>query len=240
MVIVIALAIVILWVGGVLLRRRHNRKKDAERANVAAADAPYTPGTPDARSTLTKNTPPEMSTAGGRGVVPATPVRTMTGRSRSGTLSSMRLGNSSRTQVSEPVVWGPHQHFAHTQQAYGNGNGNPTGSTPSVNVTPPNPVFRNQNAILSEPRFGQFRATPSSLAVESTPGGHSPAASSSSGETITRPATAMGHETASYGDLRAKRRTLSAVKSDPNLHEPQSAEICEPSPQKTPNKLQKH
>jgi hypothetical protein len=254
MAIVMAVSIIVIWIGSALLRRHYTRKRDAERANMASSDAPYNAATPESKSTLTKNTPAELSMSGGRNGVPPTPVgRPMTGRNRSNTLTSLGFGNSSRTHVSEPVVWGPHQHFAHAQaQTHGHANGNASNSvifgnslagppSSTVNVTPPNPVFRNHDAVLSEPRFVQYRATPTSVAVDSTPPNLTPSASTSaasSGETIARrPSTAMGNET--VRDVKAKRRTLSAVKSDPLLHEPYAAEMCKPSPQK-PSKPQKH
>ncbi|KAF2266267.1 hypothetical protein CC78DRAFT_531670 [Lojkania enalia] len=222
MVIIIAIAIVFFWVGGVWLRRRHDRKKDAARANVGACDPP--PGgmvmsggrdgslnTNSVGNGLLRSPPPlsvpSQSVAG-------LPPRQ---RSRTNTLQSFRgHGNSSRTSLAQPVVWGPHQHQAF---AHGNSNGSPGPSvppSPTLGITPPNPIMRNHEAMRSEPRFNN-------------PGVYSSAH---------RPHTALdgaiqGNEGPNIRE--GSVRVLNSVRSDPTLSphiEGQTAEFGEVTPQK--------
>lgn len=169
------------------------------------------------------------------GIAPPRGVPSM--RSRSGTLQSLRLGNGSRTTLpSEPVVWGPHQHFAHA-------NGSPNTSVPSSPTFPPpvgmvdvHPVFRNHDALRSEPRLGAYNLHDDSRRMIA-PGGNGFA---ENGHLlgIRRPNTSQSVERFRDGP----GRSLNAIRSDPVLaphHEGQIAEISEASPQKTPNKLRK-
>jgi hypothetical protein len=99
MLIIIFLFMIIASVLGVCLKRRHASRADARRANLAAHDAPV------ANAAFHNHFAKEMS-----GVLPAPPpVRTRSGTmaSRASRASSSRL---SKHRVSEPVVWGPHQH----------------------------------------------------------------------------------------------------------------------------------
>ncbi|KAF2740320.1 hypothetical protein EJ04DRAFT_548380 [Polyplosphaeria fusca] len=232
MVIVIALAIIIFWVGGVFIRRRFNRKKDAERANLAARDAPYTPSS---KSVQPQGPTPPMTMSGGRsgmgmdgnvgGIAP--PRRASRTRSRTNTLQSLGMNNESRTSIPQPVVWGPHQHLAHVR----NGNGSPNGSVPPSPTFPQkNHVMRNPDAVRSEPRFANYSVPEDEPTSQGTPGHVN--------FQEDRPHTAIG------GGMRdGPGRSLHSVRSDPVLPphvEALSAEICEPSPIKSkPNKLHK-
>jgi len=96
MLIIIFLFMIIASVLGVYLKRRHARRADARRANLAAHDAPVT------NAAFHDHFAKEIS-----GVLPTPPqVRT-----RSGTVTSRASSSRlSKHRVSEPVVWGPHQH----------------------------------------------------------------------------------------------------------------------------------
>ncbi|KAF2003542.1 hypothetical protein P154DRAFT_95580 [Amniculicola lignicola CBS 123094] len=233
MVIVVGLAIVIFWVGGVFLRRHFTRKHEAARANLAASDAPYHPSTPGSHAPMSTGvTPQPMTMSGARsstitvdgGVGGIAPPRGGPLRSRTNTLQSLTMGNGSRTNVaSQPVVWGPHQHLAQ-------GNGSPVNSvppSPTSAITPPNPILRNSQALRSEPRFVQFRQTPTSpLSGDPRANPH--------GDGIMRP-----HSTGTGRVGSVRTHSMNAVRSDPTLtphYEPQSAEIVESSP----HKLTKH
>ncbi|KAF2112302.1 hypothetical protein BDV96DRAFT_649103 [Lophiotrema nucula] len=248
--VVIAVGIIGIWIGALFWKRRHDRKKEAKRANLAATNGPYhpsTPGhvTPASKSTVSHGvtpTPPPMTMSGANGmnmdggvsgIAPPRGVPSM--RSRSGTLQSLRYGNGSRTTLPpDPVVWGPHQHFAHA-------NGSPNSSVPPSPSFPPpsdlHPVFRNHEALRSEPRsIGAY----SYRDRRSIPPGGIPFTENGSYSGVRRPNTSEFPEQTTFREGPA--RSLNAVRSDPVLaphHEGQIAEIAEPSPQKTPNKLRK-
>lgn len=92
--------------------------------------------------------------------------------------------------------------------------------------------------MRSEPRFSHHRGSVNYNSAQGAPG-HVNSTPSVSTENIDRPRTAL--EDALADRIQDKRRTLTAVKSDPALHpvEAQTAEICEPSPHKL-QKPQKH
>lgn len=220
MVVVIAIAMVLFWVGGIYLRRHFDRKRDAKRSNMsnanlmsAANNAP--PGAPGMASLTSTIALPVHGSRSGTPVPAGVPQRT---RSRGNTLQSLR-GNNSRNSLSQPVVWGPHQHQASRSNTPG----------PSV---PPSPVYRNHDAMRSEPhRFANPRAM-----------------SPMNGESARHPSSSHGPPTNSgWGSAPnvnevdrpytrdVKRRTLNSVQADPSLSthpEGQAAEICEASPQK--------
>lgn len=231
MVIIIFLAIVFFWIGGVWLRRRFERKAEAKRANLAASDAPYNPNGNAATAHAGPNveSPPDMA-------MTALPPVAETGRhrlrSRSSTLSG--LGGSSKATTPQPVVWGPHQHLAHTR---GSNNASPGPSmppSPTIGITPPAP-FRNREAARSDPRFSSYRGTRDSINEEmnyssaSSAQGRPPYPNpSASSDSIERPLSAMGHQVRDV-----KRRTFTAAKSETSISmEPQSAQILETSPHK--------
>ncbi|KAF2463518.1 uncharacterized protein BDR25DRAFT_307706 [Lindgomyces ingoldianus] len=259
MVIVIFLAIVFFWVGGIFLRRHFTRKHEAARANMAAKDAPYVaPHTPSSnKSTLGKGATPQdvnfspMTMSGGRngmamdggvgGIAPPRgPPRT---RSRTNTLQSLVIGNGSKTHLPQPVVWGPHQHQAFAKENGTNSPGSSVPPSPTVAISPPHPVFRNREAINSEPRLAGYRPNPNGASREPMAAygyelqgrpGQANWNPGLAGEEIVRPHTAGGGAArhASVG------HALSGMRSDPILNpsaEPQTAEIC----QVTPNKLHK-
>ena len=241
MVIVIFVAMVVLWVGGVCLKRRHNRKKDAERANLAAGDAPYNPPTPGDGSKYSPSkhdsTPQMAAVTGGQNglpdMVPVGNPRAL--RSRSSTLQSLGMGNSSKTHIPQPVVWGPHQHLARD-----NFNVSPVASgppSPTSAIGPPQAAaFRDREAMKSEPRFAHYKEPHNYSSGRGTPSRQVSFGPSTSSSSVDRPRT---HGNEIYGET--KRHTLSAVRNDPNLDSlaPQSAEICDPSPTKL-QKPQKH
>lgn len=220
MVVVIAIAMAVFWIGGIYVRRHFDRKRDAKRSNLSNANLMSSPGNPDratpgmASLTSTVALPVHESRTG----TPApagVPQRT---RSRGNTLQSLR-GNNSRNSLSQPVVWGPHQHQASRSNTPG----------PSV---PPSPVYRNPDAMRSEPhRFAHPRAmsplngeSPRYPSTSHGPPTNSGWGSSPSVNEVDRPFT-----------RDVKRRTLNSVHNDPSLSphpEGQSAEFCEASPQK--------
>jgi hypothetical protein len=246
MVIVIAIAIVVFWVGGIYLRRHYERKADAKRANLAATDAPYNPRNQNSSNTSNAvakaEMPPDMAMTALPPVAESTRQKL---RSRSSTLTS-GIGMS-KPNTPQPVVWGPHQHLAHSRSQSRNASPLPSvPPSPTHAITPPGMPFRNRNGSRSDPRFVHYRATPTSITVEETnygPGGSARGrprfaneGPSTSAETIERAHSVLGEP---IRDV--KRRTLTAVKSDPGLAplEPQAAQICEASPQKL-QKVQKH
>ncbi|KAF2499020.1 hypothetical protein BU16DRAFT_523623 [Lophium mytilinum] len=97
MLIVIFLFMVSASIIGVWLKRRHRRRADARRANMAASDAPV------ADAAFHDAMAKEMSMAGG---LPTPPPA----RVRSGTVTSRGSSRLSKHHPSDPVVWGPHQH----------------------------------------------------------------------------------------------------------------------------------
>jgi hypothetical protein len=235
MVIVIALAIIFFWVGGVFLRRHYTRKHDAERANLAARDAPYTPSSRP--SMPMDSSPPPMTMSGGRsgmgmdggvgGIAPPRGAAGSRARSRTNTLQSLRLGNESRTSIPQPVVWGPHQHLAHVR----NGNGSPNSSVPPSPTFPQkNHLVRNPEAMRSEPRLASYTVPEDGPSAQGT-SGHDNWQEG-------RPHTAVDR-----GIRDGPGRSLNSVRSDPSLAphaEGFSAEICEALPVKhKPNKLHK-
>lgn len=217
MVVVIAVAMVVFWVGGIYLRRHFDRKRDAKRSNTSNANL----------MSSSNNAAPGMASLTSTVALPVHESRTGTPapggvpqrmRSRGNTLQSLR-GNSSRNSLSQPVVWGPHQHQASRS------------NTPGPTV-PPSPVYRNPDAMRSEPhRF----ANPRSM-------------SPMNGESARYPSTSHGPPTNSgWGSAPnvnevdrpytrdVKRRTLSAVQNDSSRSphpEGLSAEFCEASPQR--------
>ncbi|KAF2876167.1 hypothetical protein BDV95DRAFT_602183 [Massariosphaeria phaeospora] len=236
MVVVIAVAIVVLWVGLALWKRSHDRKKDAERANMAASDGPRTHMSPDTVSRLSKMG--STTTFHGTPGTPAPPM-TMSGalssrsndwsvggiapprgqgprtRSRTNTLQSLGMSNASRTTL-PPVAWGPHQH-----QAYANANSTPAptpGPTAPPSPTsslPPTPVFRSREAITPEP--------PRIHASENF---------------IERPRTTGTVDDSARVNALNNARMVSFGQSDPALHErvhaePQTAEFFKVTPKKT-------
>ncbi|KAF2181602.1 hypothetical protein K469DRAFT_260696 [Zopfia rhizophila CBS 207.26] len=261
MVIVIFVAIVFFWVGGIFLRRHYHRKHEAERANMAARDAPYNPpidpSTPGSnRSALGKEiTPPPMTMSGGRsgmamdggvgGIAPPRGPPKL--RSRSNTLRSLGTGNGSKTSLPPPVVWGPHQHQAYANTNNGNNSpGNSVPPSPTVPVAPPNQVFRNRDAMNSEPRFVHFKATPKDISAQPTdyspqqgtpgPANWNP---STAGADIIRPDTAPVPAVSENHALN-KAQVLNAMPNDPALNpraEPQSAEFFQATPKKLTKKL---
>ncbi|KAF2804146.1 uncharacterized protein BDZ99DRAFT_153596 [Mytilinidion resinicola] len=98
MLIVIFLFMIIASVLGVWLKRRHRRRADARRANMAASDAPV------ADAAFHDAVAKDMAMSG---VLPTPPpVRT-----RSGTMTSRGSSRLSKHHPpSDPVVWGPHQY----------------------------------------------------------------------------------------------------------------------------------
>jgi hypothetical protein len=240
MVIVIFCAILFFWIGGIWLRRRFERKAEAKRANLAASDAPYNPPGPSAAPPVIPKVEsrPDMAMTALPPVAEAGRHRL---RSRSSTLSGL---GSSKATPSQPVVWGPHQHLAYSQS----NNASPGPSippSPTISITPPAVPFRNREATRSDPRFGNYRGTQSSIneevnyssasSLQGRPGlaNRDPSASADS---IERPLSALGQP---IRDV--KRRTLTAAKSDPIMVplEPQSAQVCDTGPQKL-QKAPKH
>jgi hypothetical protein len=240
MVIVIFIAIVFFWVGGIWLRRRFERKADAKRANLAASDAPYQPSGPDIPPPVVPKTEsrPDMA-------MTALPPAADTGRhrlrSRSSTLSGL---GSSKATTPQPIVWGPHQHLAHSQS----NNPSPGPSippSPTLGISPPTVPFRNREANRSDTRFSSYRGTQTSIneegncssasSVQGRPGAthRDPSASADS---IERPLNTIGEP---IRDV--KRQTITAARSNPSLVplEPQTAQVCDPSPQKL-QKAPKH
>ncbi|KAF2013614.1 hypothetical protein BU24DRAFT_241504 [Aaosphaeria arxii CBS 175.79] len=244
MVVVIAVAIVFFWVGGIYLRRHFDRKKDAERANLAAKEGGGSgSGTPAMASTSNTAMPlafPEMS--GGRNGSnhrlsgPTPPPAAMSRRlSRSNTLGSMK----SRTSVASPIVWGPHQHLANS-----NGRNTPVASgppSPSSAIGPPQP-FRNRDSFRSSnPRINSWKSQEFSAAAgyadspRASRTSHGPEPTTINHDQSTeRPHTAFGDPI-----RETNRRTLAPTHSDtklPSHAEGQSAEICEVSPPRSPAK----
>ncbi|OCK80872.1 hypothetical protein K432DRAFT_404336 [Lepidopterella palustris CBS 459.81] len=159
MLIVIFLAMIIIWPAAIFFKRRHNRKRDLQRGNLAAPDAfivdhPLPQNTAHTSNTLSKEIgmPSPMAMSGGRGGMGMdsgiAPPRAARVRSRSNTLTSM--GHGSHGNVPQPVVWGPHQNQAH---------GSPLNSVPpSPTLNSPSPVFMNERARGSETRFANYHA----------------------------------------------------------------------------------
>lgn len=219
------------WLALWWVRNHYRKKHNAERTNLAAHDAPYIPPTPAETFTSDKtaynhNVTPMSGTRNGTPSAGVSKPPAM--RSRSSTLQSLRLGNGSRANVSQPVAWGPHQHLAYANV---NGNGSPG------NSVPPSPTqqssFRNREAMRSDPRFSNYNATPPPTIPESTryatahdTPGHVNWTSTASHENGDRPKS-TNPDGESFREV--KRHTLSAVKSDP--HVPQSAEFGDISPQ---------
>jgi hypothetical protein len=153
MLIVIFLGIVFFWVLGICLKRRHDRKRDARRGNLAAPDAfivnhahphphpsaAHPNGAPAKETSMMS--PPSMGIPSARtsvrldGVGGIAPPRSARARSGSGTLNSANHGSAG---AGYPVVWGPHQNQAH---------GSPLNSVPpSPTVGSPSPVYLNGGA----------------------------------------------------------------------------------------------
>lgn len=183
MVIVIFVAIIIIWIAGLLIRRRYHRKREAQRANMAAADAYLVNGNNSSAGGAARRgkgpgpvtPPPPMTMSGGRsgfggidgndsGIAP--PRRPHKQRRRS-TLQSMAGKNDSHTSIGQPVVWGPHQHQAHGRDGMMTGNSPQASVPPSPTLPgPPNPVFTNDRAMRSEPRFTNYSHKPKSPIVQ--------------------------------------------------------------------------
>jgi hypothetical protein len=224
MVIVIVVACLIGALGGLWLKRRHNRKKEAEKANMAATDtltvSHNTPGSHSKKSTLGKGpvsipdgynsyTPSPVTMSGGRngmamdgGVGGIAPPRAPPKlRSRTNTLQSIGTANGSKGHLPhQPVAWGPHQYQAYAKEY---GNDSPSNSIPP-SPTIPNPpgsvVFRTRSAMNSDSQIGY-------------------------------------HPTTGLGAARAVsvNHGLAGIRSDPTLNPdavPQAGEICEVSPKK--------
>ncbi|KAF2280788.1 uncharacterized protein EI97DRAFT_428892 [Westerdykella ornata] len=209
MVIVIAIAMAVIWIGGIYLRRHFDRKADAKRANMAATDAPF-----DGSS---------RSVVGGLGpksnanlqvdVPPLPPVRAIVQerlRSRSSSLTSAMV--SSKSNTPHPVVLGPHQHMANAT----NGQLNSHPSSGQAIAPPPMPV-RNHDAMRSDPKFVQYRATPTSITVEDV-------SYNSSTSTLPRPSRFLEHSPDSSTDSihqhafdDAGQHTLNTPRSIPSL-----------------------
>jgi hypothetical protein len=236
MVIVILIAIIFFWVGGVFLRRHIHRKREQKKANMAGSDAfvesragPSTPSKPPASN---GSVAPPMTMSGGRGSVHVMNLDGGVGgiapprgklRSRTNTLQSM---GQSRNSSPQPVVWGPHQHQAHAARG-----GSPVASippSPTAVLSPPRPIYRNPDATMSEPRFVQYKATPTSITVqptlfrdvsESTISAHS----TPLGDEVHRPVTA--HEVGRGGSIG--RPVMTGYNNEPygNEPQPQSAEF---------------
>lgn len=206
--------------GGLWLKKRHNRKRDAKRANMAAHDAPYNPPAPGAErslpsilrnstskvnasaSTVNGSTPtapppmPAMSDRSGNTLTDggiggiASPRGQSKLRSRSSTLQSFRLSSGSKANLPDPVAWGPHQH-----QAFYNDNHNASPSdsvppSPTSAITPPYPVYRNREFVSSEPRFSRHRLSLNDVNNYSTPATPGGNFTPLNGTEIERPRTA--------------------------------------------------
>jgi hypothetical protein len=227
--IIVGVFLICVWIGAALAKRRYDRKQAAKLANMAATNAPYVPRTPNSRATPSQPEGSEMAMSGGANGQPKPAMR-----SRTNTLQNLGFGNSSQRRVSQPVAWGPHQNMAHLH-ASGNHSSSSTSvlpSSPVASATPP-PPFLNREAAMSNPRFSQNRSSLASLPATSNV--YSPGwTPSAEGDQAGRPRTATGELISNVS-----RRTLLKNESTAHISEPQSAEICEPSPAK-PNKLQKH
>ncbi|ORY11430.1 hypothetical protein BCR34DRAFT_601376 [Clohesyomyces aquaticus] len=225
MVIVIVVACLIGSLGGLWLKRRHDRKKEAAKANMAATDSltvsHNTPGSRSKKSTLGKGpmstpdgynpyTPSPVTMSGGRngmamdgGVGGIAPPRAPPKlRSRSNTLQSMGTANGSKSHLPhQPVAWGPHQYQAYAKEY---GNDSPSNSIPPSPTAPIHPpgtvVFRTRSAMNSDSQIGY-------------------------------------HPTTGLGAARAVsvNHGLAGMRSDPTLNPaavPQAGEICEVSPKR--------
>ncbi|KAH7131894.1 hypothetical protein B0J11DRAFT_503083 [Dendryphion nanum] len=245
MVVVIAVAMAVFWIGGIYVRRHFDRKREAKRANLpggnntnpgASGVLGASGGAPAMASLTSTVVLPAHHESQSRTGTPAPAGMPQRTRSRANTLRSLRGENdSSRTSLSQPVVWGPHQH----QAAYNNNGNNSTNNinrsnTPGPSV-PPSPVYRNPDAMRSEPhRFAHPRAmSPAAMNGEPTryantshgPPTNAGWGSSPSVNEVERPHTR---------DV-VNRRTLSTTPNGSNLSvhpEGQSAEIFNVSPQK--------
>lgn len=141
MLIVIFIGLILLSVIGVFLKRRYDRIQDERRANVAATGVHVPP--PPVEGSRNH----DFAMSGGQGSpkgpeMTAVAIPPPTARSRTNTMGSLRgygSRNASRTHVAEPVVWGPHQHQAHTGgYAYpAPQGGSPVTSLPASPVVPP-------------------------------------------------------------------------------------------------------
>ncbi|KAF2793093.1 hypothetical protein K505DRAFT_418011 [Melanomma pulvis-pyrius CBS 109.77] len=283
MVIIIFVAILFFWIGGAWLKRRHDRKRDAARANMAAHDAPYNPPPPGAQRSLTSimrgsssKVNASASTVNGSAVhvngTPAPPMTAMSGRSgmamdggvggiapprgptklrsRSSTLQSLGLSNGSKAHLPDPVAWGPHQYQAFYNVNHQGSPGNSIPPSPTSAMTPPHPAFRNRESTGSEQRFVQYKATPTSISVESLNySAHPNGTPLMYDAEMERPRTAgavdepgKSCETTPVRPSRANNdlRIVSFDETDRALNDrvnvqPQSAEICQASPQKALN-----
>ncbi|KAF2198018.1 hypothetical protein GQ43DRAFT_443736 [Delitschia confertaspora ATCC 74209] len=263
MVIIIGVAIIFFWVGGFFLRRHFHRKNEAKRANMAAVDAYVAssgPDTPASKKTTTTDgsIPSPMASYNGRpnytsrnmamdgGIGGIAPPRQRL-RSRTNTLQSLTGGNGSRNSLPQPVVWGPHQHQAHTAQ-----NGSPGSSippSPTSAIIPPNAVFRNRDASGSSQRFVQYKATPTGITVEPI---YPRETSNTSFNANTSPVSPIGGEIPRPSTAGENRRVagvrgapaLTGYNSDPQLRSRQSQgpgffDAGTPNGASTPQKLRK-
>ncbi|KAF2710355.1 hypothetical protein K504DRAFT_454657 [Pleomassaria siparia CBS 279.74] len=84
MVVVVAAAILFFWIGGIWLKRRMNRKRDARRANMAAHDAPYLPPPPSSERSFPgilkgSSSKSSVSSTKVNGTAPTPPMTAMSG-----------------------------------------------------------------------------------------------------------------------------------------------------------------
>lgn len=264
-IIVVVVAMAVASILGVWWKRRHDRKVDARKANVAADPAPFAPqepGTARSRpgtgflkgarnndsSTIVNGaapTPPMTAISSNRaldsGVGAIAPPRQPNKlRSRSSTLQSLGLTNGSKANLPDPVAWGPHQYAAFYKTDHTAGESVPPSPTSAIMAPPEHAVFRNRQFVASETRF-----QPSTPSRNWTP--------QTAGPDIDRPRTAdavgqgpaHGERTPireSRAMAESRRVSSGLVVSDPFVSPaagalPLEAEICQATPQKEASRV---